>query len=170
MANKNNISEKRLHDAPLRKKVSSGNTSFRKQQSAIGKTKYVQDYDIMSQYENSGGKIYDEPTPTPTHHLVQTNEKDYNKGYIRRYFVIKYDGTATTEVSKKWVAEYVDKLPNTYTSIAIQWFVTDYSKEPIEVGMKSPKAKDRNEFLVTNITNEYLKEKLRRNYTEFFMG
>tara|TARA_R110002074_G_scaffold237244_2_gene409154 strand:+ start:134 stop:646 length:513 start_codon:yes stop_codon:yes gene_type:complete len=170
MARKDKITRLNLHDAPSYKKVSAGNTSFRKQQSAIGKTKYVQDYDIMEQYEKAGGKVYDEPTPSPISHLVKTDAKDYDRGYIRRYFVVKYDGTSTTEVSKKWMADNGDTVPNIYEKFAIQWFVTDYSKEPIEMGMKSPKAQHRNEFIVGKISNEFLKEELRDNYIEFFMG
>lgn len=172
MANKikKSFAEKRLHDPPSYKKVPSGNTSFRKQQSSAGKTKYVQDYDIIDQYEQSGGKVYNEPTPTPSHYRVRTDGKDYDRGYIRRYFVVKYDGTSTTEVSKKFMVEQGKKLPNIYNKFTIQWFITDYSKEPIEMGMKSPKAKDRNEFIVNKISNEFLKEKLQRNYIEFFMG
>jgi hypothetical protein len=68
------------------------------------------------------------------------------------------------------MGENGEDLPNIYEKFIVRWFVTDYSNEPIERGMKSTKAMDRNEFTVSKISNEFLKGKLRDNYIEFFMG
>jgi hypothetical protein len=178
MTRKDKISRLNLHDSPTykgaqlapRSKRSDGANNKSAARMKDRTTKYTQDYDIMDQYERAGGKIHDEPTPSPTSYLVQTDAKDYDRGYIRRYFVVKYDGTSTTEVSRKWMGENGEDLPNIYEKFIVRWFVTDYSNEPIERGMKSTKAMDRNEFTVSKISNEFLKGKLRDNYIEFFMG
>ena len=159
------ISTAQLHDAPSYKGAPSGD-----QYKSSNGGGYEQDYDIMAAYEKSGGIVYDEPTPHPEHYYAVTNSKDYDRGYIRRYFIVKYDGATVTEVSKKWLADNGKKCPNIYSKHTIQWFVTDYSKEKIEKGMKSPKAKDRNEYLVKQIKNEFLRRKLQLNYLDLFMG
>ena len=171
MAKKENISSKNLHDAPNYK---TGTQSPSYQRGAAARDEknfgYQNDFDIMAEDEKTGGIIHDEPTPTPKHAFIQPKERDYNKGYIKRYFIVKYDGTSTTEVSKKWMADNGKKLPKIYDRFTIQWFITNYSNEPIELGMMSPTANDRNKFTVGKIKNEFLKQLLMRNYLQYFMG
>lgn len=130
--------------------------------------KYKQIYDIMEAYEKAGGKVYDEPTPTPTHAHIAPTEKNYSNGYIKRYFLVKYDGTSTTEVSKKWLADFGADCPNTYSKHSVIWYITDYSTDPVERGARSPRAENRNQFTVSKLTNDYLKDLLSQDYKQFY--
>jgi hypothetical protein len=130
--------------------------------------KYTDVYDIMAAYKKAGGKVYDEPTPTPVHHMVKPTEKNYANGYVKRYFVVKYDGTSTVEVSKDWLKDNGEDCPNTYSKHAIVWYITDYSTEPIQLGATSARAESRNRFTVEKLTNDYLKDILSLDYEQFY--
>ena len=130
--------------------------------------KYTEVYDIMTAYENAGGKAYYKPTPSPVHHMVKPTEKNYANGYVKRYFMVKYDGTETVEVSKKWIADNGKECPNTYEKYSIKWYITDYSTDPIKLGATSARAESRNRFTVGNLTNDYLQDILSQDYEQFY--
>jgi len=68
--------------------------------------------------------------PTPT-------EKDYERGFMKRSFVARYDAKTATEVSEDFYNNEASNLPDgIYKAVSMKWYLTN-SKLPQLAGMKT---------------------------------
>lgn len=110
--------------------------------------------DMVQRYSSLVGRDDTDETPVPVTYFPKLTLTDYKRGFIRRSFVIRYDGLVT-EVSQKWLSDN-DSLPAIFEAKTLKWFVVDASILPIERGMKSTDAKHRNEHYIKAANNRYL--------------
>lgn len=124
--------------------------------------------DLLTKHAELGGKNMSngEASPIPVSHHPIPTAKDYKRGYIKRFFIIHYQ-EKVTEVSLKWAKDNLSKLPKIYSSTSLKWYITDKSKDSIELNMKSPLAEDRNEFIVVNKRIPSLVKYLGKNWKQF---
>tara|TARA_R110001592_G_scaffold275505_1_gene542567 strand:- start:746 stop:1153 length:408 start_codon:yes stop_codon:yes gene_type:complete len=129
---------------------------------------YELNKEMLDAHAALGGKnmLHDEPHPRIVPFYPQPTVKDYKKGYIGRYFLVHYMGKVT-EVSLDWAKDSLGKIPGIYRNYSIRWFISDTSEMKLELGMESPRASDRNRFLVQRTQNKPLITYLEKNWKQF---
>ena len=126
--------------------------------------------DVLDRHAELGGKNIrnKKASPPPESHMPKPTLKQYKKGYIPRYFVVHYEGKVT-EVSAKWMKDNQGDLPNIYYTYGVKWYISNTSQDPIDKDVASPRASDRNRFLVQNIPNPALTDHLGKNWEQFVL-
>tara|TARA_Y100001973_G_C5182376_1_gene325653 strand:+ start:471 stop:878 length:408 start_codon:yes stop_codon:yes gene_type:complete len=124
--------------------------------------------EMLDAHASLGGDniLHNDPHPKIDAYFPMPTQKQYKKGYIPRYFLVHYMGKVT-EVSIDWVKDNIAKMPKIYKSFSIRWFISNNSDYKVELGMDSPRAADRNRFLVQKTQNKPLINYLGKNWEQF---
>ena len=103
-------------------------------------------------------EVLPEPVVTPGRIAILPTEKDYEKGYVKRFFVSRYDAQTVTEVTSKYYNTTFANLPEgLYKGISMTWYLSNKNL---------PVIKDMNADLTPANVNEYNVYKRGKDYPQ----
>jgi len=104
--------------------------------------------------EGSGNEVGLEITG-PVSVVVIPNEKDYEKGHIKRFFVARYDSSEAMEISEEFANKEGKKLPKgIYTLVKINWYLNDKALPKLKKITATLNARNVNEYLTMRKAKE----------------
>ena len=126
-----------------------------------GSNLMIQRYSILS------NKKVDTTFVGVTPYYPKPKAKDYNRGFMYRHFVVRYNG-AITEISNKEASRKKGKLPTgLYSYIMIKWRVEDSTTIPKGMSTPSSNTSDVNEFYIRQ-GSKSLSKNLQKVFREYF--
>jgi len=68
---------------------------------------------------------FGKPTISPVNIFRKPNEKDYKKGYFKRFFIARYDSHEAIETDFKFFSSKFSDLPKgLYKKASMNWYIT----------------------------------------------
>jgi hypothetical protein len=122
---------------------------------------------MLHTYKALSNKKVKDVHPGVKSHYPVPRPKDYNKGFIRRHFFIRYDG-GITEVSSKEASRKKTIVPrDLYTYVIVKWRIVDSVVIPTGVFKDNPTTADVNEFYIRE-GSKTLSTILQRTFRQYF--
>ena len=125
-----------------------------------------EDEDIAT-YRTISNKTVEQVYAGVTPYYPVPRAKEYNKGFFRRHFIIRYDG-GIVEISNIEASRRQSSLPiDLYSYVSIKWRLVDSVEVPKDLFKDNPTTADVNEFYIRE-GGKSLSAKLHKAFREYF--
>jgi hypothetical protein len=128
---------------------------------------FIRENEDSATYSTISNKRVDQSYAGVTPYYPVPRAKEYNKGFFRRHFIIRYDG-GIVEISNIEASRRQSSLPiDLYSYVSIKWRLVDSIEVPKELFKDNPTTADVNEFYIRE-GGKSLSAKLHKAFREYF--